>query len=516
MPGGLILALDEGSSTGRSVIVDSAGAVLAEAREPVRWERPNPGWVELDPVRLWKSQLATAQRALSESGSTATDLTAVAITTHRETVMMWDRRTGEPIHNALVWISQQTDDVVRRWHDAGLDEEFVRRTGLRNDSFFSAAKIAWLLEKVPGARARADAGEIACGTVDSWLLWNLTGGRSHLTDHSCASRTALFNLRTLDWDAELCDMLDIPMGILPRAVASDADFGNTSRDVLGAEVPIRGVLADQQAGMFGQACFGEGSAKNTFGTAGVLTVNTGAAPRHVEGLTSSVGWTAGTQTAYELEGVVFHSGQTLSWLQDNLRLFDSSDEIAGLATSVADTGGVYVVPAFGGMCAPHWDRDARAAVVGLTLESTRAHVVRAAVESMALQTCDVIDALTAGGVPIDSLKVDGGASRSDLLCQLTADLSGRTIRRPHSLERTALGVAFVAGIATGIWDSTDTVADLWACDREFEPAIGEDQRCERLAGWREALNCTLPSLRSTPNGLTRMSGPAPKRGTDHA
>ena len=497
MTGGLILALDEGSSSGRSVMVDDAGSVLAESRAAVRWVRPRPGWVELDPVRLWQSQLATAHQVLADTDSAAKDLAAVAITTHRETVMMWDRRTGEPVHNALVWISKQTDDIVRRWHEQGFDDEFVRRTGLRNDSFFSAAKVTWLLENVPGVRARAEAGEIACGTVDSWLLWNLTGGRSHLTDHSCASRTALFNLEKLDWDAELCAMLDIPIGILPQAIASDADYGVTSSEVLGAEIPIRGVLADQQAGMFGQACFETGSAKNTFGTAGVLTVNSGTTPRHVEGLTSSVGWTVGGRTAYEMEGVVFHSGQTLSWLQDNLGLFSSGSQIDDLATSVEDTGGVYLVPAFGGMCAPHWDRDARAAIVGLTLESTKAHVVRAAVESMALQTCDVIEALAADGVPVQSLKVDGGAAGNDLLCQLTADLSGRTIRRPHSLERTALGVAFVAGTAIGLWEGTDTIAGLWTCEREFEPSIDESQRAERLAGWRDALHRTLPRLRST-------------------
>ena len=496
MSGPLILALDEGSSSCRSVLVDGAGTILVEARENVRWEYPRAGWVELDPVGLWKQQLATVQRAMSDAGAAPSDLAAVSITTHRETVMLWDRATGEPIHNAVVWISKQTDDIVRRWSAQGLDDEFRRRTGLRNDSFFSAAKVVWLLENVPDARRRAEAGELALGTPDSWLLWNLTAGRSHLTDHSCASRTALFNLESLSWDAELCALLDIPLAIFPDAVNSDADFGLTAVDVLGAEVPIRAVLADQQAGLFGQSCFTPGSVKNTFGTAGVLTVNSGTDVLLVDGLTSSVGWSIRGETDYELEGVVFHSGQTLSWMRDNLRLFESSDEIEYLARLVPDSGGVYVVPAFGGMCAPHWDRAAKASVVGLTLESTSAHVVRAALDSMAFQTCDILEALEKGGQPVDSLKVDGGAARSDLLCQLTADLSGKTIQRPAALERTALGVAFVAGLGVGIWDSTDDLDAMWSCEHEFVPQIDASVRDERHAGWRDALERTLPSLRS--------------------
>ncbi len=497
MTGPLLLALDEGSSSCRTVVVDGSGAILAEARENVHWQHPRPGWAELDPVELWDLQLATARKAMSDAGISAGDLAAVSITTHRETLMMWDRSTGEPIHNAVVWISKQTDDIVRRWSEQGLDELFRHRTGLFNDSFFSAAKVVWLLENVPDARRRAEAGELACGTPDTWLLWKLTGGRSHLTDHSCASRTALFNLESLTWDAELCGLLGIPMSIFPRAVESDADFGLTAADVLGAQVPVRAVIADQQAGMFGQACFADGAAKNTFGTAGVLTVNSGATPRLVDGLTSSVGWTVAGTTDYELEGVVFHSGQTLSWMQKNLRLFESSDEIEYLARLVPDSGGVYVVPAFGGMCAPHWDRQAKASFVGMTLESTSAHVVRAALDSMAFQTCDILDALEKGGIGVEALKVDGGATRSDLLCQLTADLTGRVIRRPDSLERTALGAAFVAGLAIGVWDDLDTLESMWTCEREFVPQISSDQREERLAGWRDALDRTLPSRRSS-------------------
>ena len=496
MSGSLVLALDEGSSSCRSILVDSTGTMHGESRAAVAWVHPQPSWVELDPVRLWQDQLGTIERAMRTVGADGVDLAAVAITTHRETAMIWDRVTGEPVHNALVWISKQTDDIVRRWSAQGLDEVFRERTGVFNDSYFSAAKVAWMLENVPGLRRRAEAGELAFGTPDTWLLWNLTGGRSHLTDHGCASRTALFNLESLDWDAELCATLGIPLEIFPEAIASDGDFGVSSVDVLGAEVPVRAVLADQQAGLYGQACFRPGSVKNTFGTAGVLVANAGDKPLAVDGLTTSVGWTVGGVTDYELEGVVFHSGQTMSWMKDNLRLFESNDDIDYLARSVPDSAGVYVVPAFGGMCAPHWDREAKAAIVGLTLESTSAHVVRAGLDSMAFQTADIIDALEAGGVPVEILKVDGGSARSDLLCQLTADLSGKVIQRPTSLERTALGAAFVAGLGVGLWDGRGDFEALWQLDREFTPQISDTTRAELHAGWREALECTLPSLRS--------------------
>ena len=491
--GGYILALDEGSTSARSVLVDAAGQIVGEAHAPVVWEFPRPGWVELDPVRLWQVQQSTIERVMSQTGVRPADLRAVAVTSHRETMMIWDRRTGRPVHSALVWISKQTDEIVQRWQEAGLDQEFRRRTGLRNDSFFSAAKLSWLLENVPGVRERAEAGDLACGTVDTWLAWNLTGGASHATDPSCASRTALFDLQALCWDGELCGWLDIPMSLLPTVADSDADFGRTDARVLGAEVPIRAVVADQQASMFGQACFGTGAAKNTFGTAGVLTVNSGASPQLVDGLTSSVAWTVDRATSYELEGVVFHSGQTLQWLRDSLGLFDEATNIETLAASVPDSGGVYLVPAFGGMCAPHWDREARASIVGLTLETNHAHVVRAALESMAFQTWDVIATLDQAGVPITALKVDGGAARNDLLCQFLADITGRVIRRPHSLERTALGAAFIAGLATGLWGGQRDIEAMWTCEREFVPGIGPDEREAHRRGWQDAVDRTLPS-----------------------
>lgn len=504
MPGGYVLALDEGSTSARTVVVDSLGGIVGECRSAVNWLYPRPGWVELDPVALWHLQMNTVTRVLQETGVSAVDLSAVAVTSHRETVMIWDRRTGTPVYNALVWISKQTDQIVMRWQRAGMDAEFRRRTGLPNDSFFSAAKVAWILENVPDVRRRAEAGELACGTVDTWLVWNLTGGARHQTDHSCASRTALFDLAACRWDTELCGLLDIPVALLAEATASDADFGRTAPDVFGVAVPIRAVLADQQAGMYGQACFEKGAAKNTFGTAGVLTVNSGPSPEVAEGLTAGVAWTIAGQTAYGLEGVVFHSGQTLQWMRDNMNLFDDATDIETLAASVPDTAGVYIVPAFGGMCAPHWDRDAKASIVGLTLDSNSAHVVRAGLDAMAYQTCDVVDSLGASGVALTDLKVDGGAAANNLLCQTLADLTNLVIRRPAALERTALGVAFVAGLTTGMWGHQNDIESMWSCEREFLPSISADERGSRLAGWHDAVDRTLPS-RHQPNHSPRTS-----------
>jgi len=357
-PQSLVMALDVGSSTARTVMVDPAGVIVGEGRAPVVWKHPRPGWVELDPMALWQATRTTIGLALRSAGARAEDVVALGITSHRETVMVWERDTGRPVHDAIVWISHQTDDIVNRWQERGLAEEFRTRTGLRNDSFFSAAKVAWLLDNVPGLRTRAAAGQVLCGTVDTWLLWNLTGGQVHATDPSCASRTALFNLSSMSWDEELLELLDIPATVLATVQPSDADFGRVDASVLTGRPPIRAVLADQQAGMFGQACFETGAAKNTFGTAGVLTVNSGAEPVLVDGLTSSVAWTVQQQTRFELEGVVFHSGQTLQWLRESLGMVADPDRIDALCASVPDSGGVYIVPAFGGICAPHWDRRA--------------------------------------------------------------------------------------------------------------------------------------------------------------
>ena len=485
-----VMALDEGSTSARAVLVDTEGRIVAEARNPVVPHFPRTGWVELDPVALWQAQRASMEAAMAKVAATTDDIAAIGVTTHRETCLIWDRKTGEPVHPAIMWMSKQTDAIVNRWKAEGLDQLVRTRTGLFNDSFFSAAKLAWLVENVPGVRARAARGELAAGTVDSWLVWNLTGGRTHATDHSEASRTALFALDRLAWDEEICAACGIPMELLPPATASSSAFGEMSPRDTGvpgsAAVPITAIMADQQAGMFGQACFEPGSVKNTYGTAGVLTANTGAAPSVLKGLTASVGWTIGSRTDYEAEGVVFHSGQTMQWLRDRLGVLADGEDIEAVAAQVPDNGGVYIVPAFAGICAPHWVRDAKAGVVGLTLETGRAHVVRAGLEAMAYQTRDNVEALKAGGLPIPELKVDGGATRNNLLCQFQADILGIPVRRPRELERTALGVAHMAGMGVGQWQQQD-LSDRWEVDRVFEPRMSSDQREALCAGWNAAV-----------------------------
>ena len=491
MTGRYVMALDLGSTSARAVLVDEDARIVDDARNDVKIKHANPGWAELDPVALWNAQLDAIHRVLAQSGATPADIAAIGVTTHRESAFAWDRGTGEPVHDGVMWMSKQTDDIVRRWSAAGLDPEVRRRTGLNNDSYFTAPKLAWYMENVDGFADKARRGDVAAGTVDTWLLWNLTGGRSHVSDHSEASRTALFNLDSLSWDADLCRECDIPVEILPDAVPSDAHFGDVDPKLLGGDagpgIPVMAVLADQQSGMFGQACFARNSAKNTYGTAGVLTANCGDAPVLLEGLTSSVAWTVGGSTVFESEGVVFSCGQTLQWLRDKLGLFSSSDEIEQLARSVPDNGGVYLVPAFAGLCAPHWDREARASVVGLRLEHDRAHVVRAGLEAMAYQTRDNVDALVAGGVEVPELRVDGGATRNDLLCQFQADLLGIPVARPDELERTALGVALLAGAGVGRWRVPDDVEAAWRLDRVFEPQMDEATRDELYDGWESAV-----------------------------
>ncbi|WP_119071298.1 FGGY family carbohydrate kinase [Rubrobacter indicoceani] len=501
MSANYIMALDEGSSSARTLIIDPDGEVVGQARQDLEYLFPRPGWVELDPVKLFETQAATMRRAIADAGCSVRDIACAGITTHRETAMIWDRKTGEPVHNAVMWMSKQTDGIIGRWSEEGLDGEIRRRTGLINDSYFSAGKLAWLLENVEGCRERAERGELAAGTVDTWLLWNLTGGRAHTTDHSEASRTMVFNIEDLGWDEQLLSAFGIPLELMPEAVPSDSHFGEVSPEILGAEVPITAVLADQQAGLFGQACFREGMAKNTFGTAGVLTVNSGAEPLYVDGMTTSVAWTAGT-TSYELEGVVFHSGQTIQYLRDRLHMIAEASDTEGIARELPDTGGVYFVPAFQGLCAPHWDREAKAAIVGITLETETRHIVRAGLESIAYQTKDNIEALISGGGDIPSLRVDGGAVRNDELCQFQADILGVPVERPHGLERTGLGVAYLAGIAPGLWRDKEDIAKSWTPERIFEPRMSEDRRETLYRGWQTAVQAAcLP-----PVGNTRKVG----------
>lgn len=490
----LAVALDLGSTSARAVLVDADGEVVAQASRPTEPLFPQRGWVELDPWHLWHALRDSLAEALAVAGATTDDIAGAGVTTSRETCLIWDRATGEPIYPAIMWMSLQTDDVVARWRAAGLDDEFRRRTGLFNDSFFSAAKLAWVLDRVPGARARAEAGELAAGTLDTWLVWNLTGGRVHATDPSEASRTALFSLADLAWDDHLCNATGVPQALLPAVLASDGDFGEALPGETGlpgaAGFPIRAVMGDQMAGMFGQGCLAPGSVKNTYGTAGVLTANTGDRPALLDGLTASVGWTLAGRTDYEAEGVVFHSGQTLQWLREKLGVMTPDERSEEVASRVPDSGGVYIVPAFAGICAPHWVRNAKAGIVGLTLESTGAHVVRAGLEAMAYQTRDNVEAFRVGGFDVPELRVDGGATTNALLCQFQADILGIPVLRPHQLERTALGVAHVAGVAGGLWQ-LDDLANRWEVERRFEPTMSEDQRETLYAGWQDAVRTVV-------------------------
>jgi glycerol kinase len=485
-----ILALDEGSSSARAVIIDAEGQIVSQASRSIEAQFPHPGWVELSPADLWDAPKACIEQAMKTANLTASDIAAVGVTTHRETIVMWDRSTGKPVYNAIMWMSKQTDEIVAEWSSRGLDNEFRRRTGVRNDSYFSAAKIAWLLRHVPGVRERAERGELAIGTPDVWMLWNLTGGQAHRIEPSAASRTALLNIDRASWDEEFCRILDIPVSLLPELVDTVAEFGEIADGVLPGtltrSVPITAMMGDQQAGLFGQACLETGSAKNTFGTAGVLTVNVGGSPKIMDGMSSSVAWKFGNQVAYEAEGVVFHSGQTIQWMRDKLKLFSSNHEVEELANSVSNTGGVYLVPAFAGLCDPYWDRNVRAAIMGLTLESTAAHVARAGLESMAYQTRDNVDKLTAGGIEIPVLRVDGGATENNALCQFQADILGIPVQRPVGSERTILGIAHLAGVGVGMWQIGD-IAQRWMLDRTFEPRMAADQREELYAGWQAAV-----------------------------
>ena len=487
----ILLAIDSGSSSLRTVVVELPGRILGEAREAVSWSHPHPGWAELDAVSLWGSVRRTVVGALDAARVDDSQIRGVGLTSHRETVVMWDRATGEPVHDAVVWISKQTDDIVTAWDENGIGAQFRPRTGLHNDSFFSAAKLVWLLDNVPGARRRAENGELVAGTIDCWLLWNLTGGEVHATDPSCASRTALFNLDQSAWDDELCALLGIPVALLPEVRPSDGDFGRVRADLLPLRPPVRAVVADQQSSMFGQACFDRGAVKHTFGTAGVLTVNTGDEPALYDGLTSSVAWTVQGTTDFEAEGVVFHSGHTLQLMRERWRLPITPSEVDALASAVPDSGGVYLVPAFGGMAAPWWDRRAAASLHGVTLETSLEHLVRAAVDAMAFQVVDIVDTLRASGLVVDTMKVDGGGAASGLLCQLLADLARIEVLRPQELERTSLGAALIAGIGLGLVSGPDEVAASWSPEKKFHPVMPSARRDALYDGWRSALARTL-------------------------
>ncbi len=482
-----ILALDQGTTSSRAVLLGQDGRVHGLAQAPFRQMFPKPGWVEHDPIEIWSSQLGVATEALAQADATADSVAAIGITNQRETTIVWDRKTGEPIANAIVWQDRRTsafcDQIRARGHEARIQQ----KTGLVIDAYFSASKIRWLLDNVPGAKERARRGELAFGTVDSWLIWKLTAGTRHVTDVTNASRTMLFDLHTLRWDEELLDLFEIPASLLPEVVGSSEVCGKTTGVLSG--IPIAGIAGDQQAALFGQMCTEPGMVKCTYGTGSFMLANTGEKPVASQNkLLTTIAWKIGGRTSYALEGSIFIAGAVVQWLRDELQIIRSAEEIEGLAASVPDNGGVYIVPAFSGLGAPHWDQYARGAILGLTRGSTRAHIARAALEGIAFQVADVLAAMESdSGVPVQELRVDGGAARNNLLMQIQADLLGVPVTRPANTEATVLGATYLAGLAVGYWPDQETIRKQWTAEAQFSPRMDEKQRRERRTGWARAL-----------------------------
>jgi glycerol kinase len=489
-----ILALDQGTTSSRAILFSHDGRVHGCAQREFGQFFSHPGWVEHNPAEIWHSQLDVARQVMKESGIDATDIAAIGIANQRETTVVWDRRTGEAISNAIVWQDRRTAGICDALREAGHADLFQRKTGLVLDAYFSGTKVKWLLDNMPGARDRAERGELAFGTVDSWLFSKLCG--QHVTDTSNASRTLIFNIHTLSWDDELLDILDIPHAILPEVVASSGIIGHSHAALFGSPLPIAGVAGDQQAATFGQACTAPGMAKNTYGTGCFMLMNTGAnAMTSHNNLGATVGWTfkkPGEQlTSYMLEGSVFMAGAVVQWLRDGLGIIDSASEVEALAASVPDTDGVVFVPAFAGLGAPYWDAYARGTIIGMTRGTTKAHIARAALASIAYQTVDILDAMqNDSGILLHELRVDGGAARNDLLMQFQADILGVPVVRPVVTETTALGAAYLAGIAVGFWTSQEEVTAQWRMERRFEPGMGSDERVQRLRQWRRAVDRT--------------------------
>ena len=484
-----IMALDAGTTSNRCILFDQEGRVRAAAQKEFPQIFPKPGWVEHDAREIWATQLGVAVEAMGKIGATAADIAAIGITNQRETTVVWDRATGEPMYNAIVWQCRRTSAYCDELKARGYAEAIRRKTGLVVDAYFSGPKIRWILDNVPGARRRAEAGELLFGTVETWLIWLLTGGRVHVTDYSNASRTMLFNINTLDWDEELLDLMDIPRSMLPTPVPSSQVYGETDPGFFGRSIPIAGAAGDQQAALFGQACFTPGQAKNTYGTGCFLLMNTGDKPVFSSsGLVTTVAWGLGSRVSYALEGSIFVAGAAIQWLRDEMRLIDSAADSEYHAGKVADTAGCYVVPAFTGLGAPYWDQYARGAIVGLTRGVNKNHIIRATLESIAYQVSDVLEAMRAdSGIALTSLKVDGGASSNNVLMQLQADILQVTVHRPVCVETTALGAAYLAGLAVDYWSSQEEIARNWAVDRTFLPAITTQERDKKLQGWKRAV-----------------------------
>jgi glycerol kinase len=485
-----VLALDQGTTSSRAILFDHAGAIVASEAHEFTQSFPEPGWVEHDADEIWESQLRAMRGAVAQAGGDFGEIAAVGITNQRETTVVWERATGRPIRPAIVWQSRQTVPVCEALVDRGLEELFRERTGLVVDAYFSGTKIKWILDEVEGARERAQKGELAFGTIDSWLIHKLTGGRVHATDYSNASRTLVYDIFRRRWDAELLDHLDVPHAMMPEVRDSSGSFGETDPEWTGGlPLPITGVAGDQQAALFGQTCFDPGATKNTYGTGCFMLMNTGDEPRRsTSGLLTTIAWGLGGRVSYALEGSIFVAGAGVQWLRDQLGLIGEAADSEGIASSVPDTGGVYLVPAFTGLGAPYWDPSARGALVGLTRGTSRAHVVRATLESIAYQSRDVLQCFEQDtGLRASELQVDGGAAANDFLMQFQSDLLGIPVRRPRVLETTALGAAYLAGLAVGFWNDEDEVRANWQEDRRFEPSMDPARSDALYAGWRRAV-----------------------------
>jgi glycerol kinase len=485
-----ILALDQGTTSSRAIVFRRDGQLVSSAQQEFPQIFPSPGHVEHDPEAIWQSQLGTARDALARAGLSAKQIAAIGVTNQRETTVLWDRATGAPVTNAIVWQSRISARICEELKTDGLESLFRSRTGLVLDPYFSGTKLKFLLDSLPGVRARAERGDVLFGTVDSFLIWRLTGGKVHVTDVSNASRTLLFNIHTLQWDDQLLDILNIPRVMLPEVRGSSEWYGETEADLLGAPVPITGAAGDQQAALFGQACFEPGSAKNTYGTGCFMLLNTGSeAVPSKNGLLTTVGWRIGDKTTYCLEGAVFIAGAAVQWVRDGLKAIQSSAEVEQLAATVENAGGVYLVPAFVGLGAPYWDPYARGLIIGLTRDTGIGHIARATVDSMAYQTRDLLALMQQEAhLMLSSLKVDGGAAANNALLQFQADLLGVAVHRPMVAETTALGAAYLAGLAVGYWDGPEDVARNWALDRAFEPAMAPTMRDDLYRGWQKAVS----------------------------
>ena len=484
-----ILALDSGTTSNRAILFNHSGEIINASQKEFEQIYPRPGWVEHKPQDIWETQLEVAREVISKSSISPAEISGIGITNQRETTLIWNRETGEPIYNAIVWQDRRTAGICDDLKAKGYEKTFAEKTGLVIDAYFSGTKIKWILEHVPGARELANSGKLAFGTVDSWLVWNLTGGRLHITDVSNASRTLLFNIHTLNWDEELLEILGVPKAILPKVKQSSEVYGKTDKDLLGAEIPVSGIAGDQQAALFGQMCIKEGMVKNTYGTGCFVVMNTGSKPIMSKNkLLTTIGWQINGQTTYALEGSIFVAGAVVKWLRDELEIIESSADIESLASQVNDSGGVSFVPGFVGLGAPHWDQYATGTIIGLSRGTGKAHIARAALEAIALQTMEVIETMAGdSGIDVDELRVDGGAAINNLLMQIQANSINTDVVRPKITEITALGAAYLAGLSTGFWKDIEEISKQWQVDRKFSPAENREEFKKVIARWKKAV-----------------------------